>query len=852
MRLQKLQQSEIFDDLDQAAKSLLSALVNNETIFTTEINSQTVTITDLHLETRSLIQKEATKTREEILNALKLSESVSMDHKSRHDIVYGTEVTNSWNEHNRIQDMILQSLRFPTMNDRYETIKAAHAKTFEWIFRKFEGNDKPWDDFSDWLQHGEGIYWISGKAGSGKSTLMRYIQDNPRLRTLLRTWTTQDNDLVVAKFFFWISGVSDQASQVGLLRGLLYELLNSKRHLIEATLPDFWSSLSTSVSPIQYSQTYSWTLARVSSCFKKLFSIISQDSSHVFLLIDGLDEYQGDPADTVELLQSIVSPNVKICVSSRPWQVFEVAFRKTPKLRLQDLTFGDIKRYVDDKLLSSKRMQQSCSIDPVGASELVEEIVEKAQGVFLWITLVVKSFLNGFTNGDSISYLRKRLEEIPSEIEDLYSYMLSKVESIYYEEGRKLFSIVSVSFQIEAKYVGDPICALRLAFAMGDKENLKVPWESVSEEEVIKMVEWIDSRLRICCAGLLEVSSNHQFNENYFGTFGNREIQYIHRTGRDFLVPDRSSKKPSWIYPVITDEIPVRIMRSNVIYLKALVQGNAFIERRRKFLNRLVVRMMWLAYKAEQETSHHHAEILDAFKDSAGQLFGSSSEWMGKFIGSIESDEDSRRSWCTDFLCLAIVWGLNLYLDCKLGQGTEVLEAKRGRPYLDYALRYIGDKEGREEQWDLKTISILLDHGGDPNLHCNLCIDPRNHYLTQSTPWEAVLYKVSLHRSTMTTEIFSSLLAPLFELMLSHGADPHATDYPVSQGQIAKKLGKSVTDIVSQYLKSCPEKSSQLLQLLDAAKKKPRLPKNVSRISRLKKRIKFRKSYELLPLQNIS
>jgi hypothetical protein len=60
--LQTLQQSERFDDLDQAGKSLLNALINNESIFSTEINSQTITITDLHLETRSLIQKEVTKT----------------------------------------------------------------------------------------------------------------------------------------------------------------------------------------------------------------------------------------------------------------------------------------------------------------------------------------------------------------------------------------------------------------------------------------------------------------------------------------------------------------------------------------------------------------------------------------------------------------------------------------------------------------------------------------------------------------------------------------------------------------------------------------------------------------------
>ncbi|PMD45669.1 hypothetical protein L207DRAFT_452788 [Hyaloscypha variabilis F] len=663
------QQWKEIDEQNRAAKSLLKSLEKAnqmadslkkvESPFTAQIHSHTVTITDLHLETRAIVEKEGSKTRMEIRNLLEASKFVSKDHEARCDVISSNpiETESSWNEHSKVEEMILQSLRFPTMEDRYEEIKEAHAKTFEWIFEKSNDTNRQWDDFSDWLQHGEGIYWISGKAGSGKSTLMRYIHDNPRLRTLLKQWTGENQDLISANFFFWIGGVSDQSSQVGLWRSLLFKLLCSKRHLIEATLPDLWSSLTASLLPIQYSQTYSWTLAKVTQGFKRFFSIISQDNAHVFLLIDGLDEYKGEPADTIELFRSIISPTVKICVSSRPWQDFDVAFKDAPQLRLQDLTFGDISRFVNDKLSSNEQMQQLYAIDHVGAPKLVQEIVERADGVFLWVWLVVRSFLSGLTNTDSISNLRERLKDMPPEIKDLYTHMLSKVKKMYYKEGRTLFSTVALAFYSEQKYEGDGICALRLSFAVGEDENLKAQRQLLTEEEVKRTVKQIDSRLKVCCGGLLEISSNHQSQVIQMGDLGNRAVKYIHRTARDYLSPGDSQKTPKWIQPVLTDGIYVRTMRANVLFLQSCIprskskrsDGNM-----RGFLRPFTKRMMWVANQAERETLCHNAEILDAFKDSASLLFDSSVNWSNMVM----SDEVTISSshWLNQFLSMAIRW----------------------------------------------------------------------------------------------------------------------------------------------------------------------------------------------------
>jgi predicted ATPase len=85
-------------------------------------------------------------------------------------------------------------------------------------------------------------------------------------------------------------------------------------------------------------------------------------------------------------------------------------------LRLQDLTHDDIRLYVNNKLTDNTQMQELCVEDPAEAPKLVDEIVHKAQGVSLWVKLVVRSLMDGLTNGDHILDLQGRLREFPSEL----------------------------------------------------------------------------------------------------------------------------------------------------------------------------------------------------------------------------------------------------------------------------------------------------------------------------------------------------------------------------------------------------------------------------------------------------
>jgi hypothetical protein len=154
---------------------------------------------------------------------------------------------------------ILDALRFSEMTDRYEEIPEACENTFAWVY----GDITPWSSFKKWLESQSGIYWINGKAGSGKSTLMKFLVGNLQTQESLNTWAcnatmehqdidevesstfvenesgirddgtgnlfNEKNSVVIkAAYFFWNSGVTLQRRESGMLRSLLYQVLKGR------------------------------------------------------------------------------------------------------------------------------------------------------------------------------------------------------------------------------------------------------------------------------------------------------------------------------------------------------------------------------------------------------------------------------------------------------------------------------------------------------------------------------------------------------------------------------------------------------------------------------------------------
>ena len=414
------------------------------------------------------------------------------------------------------RERLLDSLWFDEIHSREENIVDAHRETFEWVFDKSDQAVRPWDNFIQWLENGQRTYWINGKAGSGKSTLMTFLCQDDRTIDSLRTWSgKRDRDVLMPKFFFWSGGKQMEKSIEGLLRSLVWQILQE--------LPDLEIGV---IGLHSGNMIAAWTERRLQKTLRSITQEVL-NSYRLCFFIDGLDEYDGDQEELISFIQDTVqSYDVKVCVSSRPHPAFDRAFGSSAKLRLQDLTRNDIRKYVVDKVQGIPLVPSIAIPHPHWLDHITAEIVRRADGVFLWVSLAVKDQIRGLRNDDSPRQLEERLKSLPNEVEGIYARMLSQIEKTHRREASTYLRV--------AQY---PNLGSLLDFILvsrdGLDDTLRSP-DKMPELELVAVSHSVRKRIVTTCAGLLEV---HDKNDSESEDDDKNEVEspelYSHSESED-------------------------------------------------------------------------------------------------------------------------------------------------------------------------------------------------------------------------------------------------------------------------------------------------------------------------------
>ncbi|RFN54254.1 hypothetical protein FIE12Z_1380 [Fusarium flagelliforme] len=502
-------------------------------------------------------------------------------------------------------DQLMASLRYPEMNIRKNQVVTSFPKTFQWIFSNegpwdeddfltnifsFEGDSADEDDtngihhiskdqrgneeqsgkaryeeindasvwnrseeertsskfkqdnttskascsnnstqFTRWLGSESKMFWISGKPGSGKSTLMKFIATNPATQEHMAAWRS---DVHILTHYFWKAGNPMERNLKGFLTSLTYQVLLDRTTLAQQL---WWT-----VPAIRHKWSYGdWDMQELENT---LFRVLEAVEENFLFLIDGLDEseelekyvYMTDRNENIfDRLAKL--RDVKVCVSSREEYTFSHHFQDIGNLRIHELTKYDIRQLTNSRL---KKMNFANLSD---RKRVLRLITDAADGVFLWVILVLQSITRACRIDNTVERVVERIEQMPKDLIDLVRDMWERAgEDVDVPSYR---ASASRYFNLALAGVGDVHNPLPLVmFVVGSEErslddmlDLDRTWDLV---ELAKMCSIKEKEISLVTSGLLEVfvdSNDIMPQPEALRLYESMGTRFTHRCVIDFL-----------------------------------------------------------------------------------------------------------------------------------------------------------------------------------------------------------------------------------------------------------------------------------------------------------------------------
>ncbi|EWG55495.1 hypothetical protein FVEG_13486 [Fusarium verticillioides 7600] len=412
------------------------------------------------IETSSVDQAESLETICKILREeARLKEKNAQDDKDR-DCLAALLITDPRKDKKRIQ-----SQKGDPLKDSYE-----------WILKS--------DAYQTLIDNSSSrILWINGPPGKGKTMLLCGIIDE--LQKSLRP----------ISFFLCQANVKEEdlSSDIAVLRGLIYVLLEHQPSLISAIRPSYDKQKDRPFNSINSSELLG-----------DILTTMLQDPSlnDAILLVDALDECTINRSKLIKLIADLSeSCNTKWIVSSRDWPEIQQELADATGLICLDLeqehepVSQAVKSYI------RKKVDDLAKTKWKNDSELKDKVFDYMQShaddTFLWVALVCERLAN--------SSIRKRLvmEELvkfPTSLVALYQAMLDRITNS--PEADRLKQILAL------------VCIVYRPLSSAEIPTLVEFMDDYDEEDVEDVIA--------SCGSFL--------------TLQNGEIFFVHQSAKEFLL----------------------------------------------------------------------------------------------------------------------------------------------------------------------------------------------------------------------------------------------------------------------------------------------------------------------------
>jgi hypothetical protein len=539
-----------------------------------------------------------------------------------------------------LKQAFIDSLYFPEFRERERNVSEPCKSTFEWFFKHeldesmmYPGppNHASWRSFPRWLEDSDSNqqYWLSGKAGSGKSTLMAQIIRNlERTKDHLRHWSGSRH-LCTLSFFLFRAGSRLQVGFKYLLRSLLYQLVIGIPALQEILMARFLLIGSDS-------RVATWPTSTLKDMLS--FAINTADDCHFFILIDGIDEFQSHEqmgeddftaAELVEFIYEVQKPShVKLCVLSRPELRIAERHPSFLETKLAMLNRLDIWTFVHKKLAALPGLDQGDLV--------AKAICDRAHRMFMWAVFALREMKDGYAFEEAFTELLERLDNMGPSLATSISHMLRSVEV---QHKRQVAFYIQAIGSWEAAGKTGPKPWFHAPMTVATITAARSDCQSLSTSEFVARCEEEKRGLRNFTRGLLEVvcpewqgkesiliqpfhdrsndaTSQHKTPTDWPDThlchvvstnghtlrlamYWHSDVQLVHRSAYDFFFSetdevDRQAPRALMRYNNAA-EVPIKVQNS-LYYLFWIVPLSMWLGRDSKSIRREV----WLEYLEEQ------------------------------------------------------------------------------------------------------------------------------------------------------------------------------------------------------------------------------------------------------------
>jgi ankyrin repeat protein len=358
---------------------------------------------------------------------------------------------------------VLEALNFDALETRRKTVKVALAKTCKWILSH--------PACAKWMKLEHKFFWIKGKPGAGKSVLIKYLDQHV---------TRQLKKSRAIGLYFNARGTQLERSFLGLYRSLLVQLVD--------LVPELAHELDALNANFDLPQLQS-----------VISSAILGLGTRIWLFIDALDECrEGDVQEFIDFLNGLYEAELYVCFASRHYPIVKVPTNLQLVLEEVDEHKVDLGTYVEKLDLEGEELAQ-----------MQHDIVAKANGIFLWVVLVV-GILQKDVKRARFHAMQSRLREIPEGLPDLFKTIILR------DDEHKEEFLLCLRWIL---YARRPLTLKEWYFAMMSGVDGRLEWvEGITDHRM-------ETFLLSSSKGLAELTKGKTIT-----------AQFIHESVRDFLV----------------------------------------------------------------------------------------------------------------------------------------------------------------------------------------------------------------------------------------------------------------------------------------------------------------------------